>query len=122
LKYGIKWITYKGKEILYLDIGVTKSNEDVKELLEEVVKIIQSRPKDSILYLTNMDGAYISAIAMQYYKDAGIEAAESVKAWAAFGLNNLKVLLLSELRRKYGITAQEFTSIDEAKNWLIIPE
>jgi hypothetical protein len=117
---GIKWITYKGKEILFVDYGVTKSDEDVIKLIAEVGSTLTSRPQGSILYLTNMNGAHVSPSSMKYYKDGAAVAEKTVKAWGAYGLSAVKKMILDIMKKTIGMKTTVFNTEEEAKDWIVM--
>ena len=55
----ISYITYKGKDILYIDLRESKTEQRSKELLAETVKAYQESP-GNIIALTNVEGAYMN--------------------------------------------------------------
>ena len=58
----VRFIHYKGREILYIDFSDI-SAEEITTLLPEAQQLIASRPEDSVLTLTNVrDARYTNGL------------------------------------------------------------
>jgi hypothetical protein len=116
---GIKWVSYKGKDILTIDFGYAKSDQDVMTMLSEVDNIILGRPKGTVLYLNNMEKGHVSPGSMRYYKESGNKIKDHVRGWAIFGISPVKKMILDLLVKAGIVTTISFNTEEEAKNWLV---
>jgi hypothetical protein len=116
---GIKFVEHKGKEILIAEMSWAKSDQDVLLMLNEVDSIVLNRPKNTVLYLTNMDDGFVSPAAMRYYKDSASNISEHLRGWAFCGLSSIKKMILDLLQKASVVNATPFNSEKEAKDWLI---
>lgn len=115
----VSFITYKDKEILYVDLRESKSEKRSLELLEETVKIYQDSPGD-LLVLTNADGAFINPKVMEETKKYAKELfSKKAKKRAMIGIKGLKKLAFNGYAKISGNNIRLFTTEDEAKEYLV---
>jgi hypothetical protein len=113
----INWITYKGKEILFIDYKGLGLDESL-ETLDQAGKAIAGS-KDKILILVDTRDAYTSAEFMSRLKESGKEMGSKMEKQAIVGITGLKAILLDAYNRFTGSALRPFSTLEEAKEWLV---
>jgi hypothetical protein len=114
---GHSIITYKGKEISYLDYRGMK--------LEEILKTIDEASKKSLLenkrrlQLTNITGVFAVPEFMNKVKEAGKKTKHLTSKSAVVGITGAKKLLLSAYITFTGTNMKAFDDEESAKEWLV---
>jgi hypothetical protein len=111
------WIEYKGKEILFIDYRGLGMDESL-ETLEQVEKIITER-KEKVLILVDTRDTYTSAEFMARLKETGKQMRPLMKKQAIVGITGLKAILLDAYNRFTGASLRPFSTLAEAKEWLV---
>ena len=115
----ISYITYKGKDILYIDLRESKTEQRSKELLAETVKAYQESSGD-IIALTNVEGAYMNPeIIEETKKYAKSLFTQRAKKRAMVGVKGLKKLIFNSYAKISGNNIRLFDTEEEAKEFLI---
>jgi hypothetical protein len=116
---SIKYITHKGKQILYIDYTNCKTVEDTLKVLE-MVKDEYGRTTGQLLTLNNFTGAFGSTEYMkkanQYAKD--IFNARTSKN-AALGVTGIKKVLLHGHNTIAKDKIMPFDNMEEALDFLV---
>jgi len=114
---GHSVITYKGKEISYLDYRGMK--------LEEILKTIEEAGKSALLenkrrlQLSNLTGVFAVPEFMEKVKDAGKKTKHLTIKSAVVGVTGTKKLLLNTYNVFTGANMKAFDDEESAKEWLI---
>ena len=91
----ISYITYKGHEILYLDLRESKTEKRSKELLAETVNAYK-QSKGNLLVLTNVEGAFMNPeIISETKKYAKSLFSKKAKKRAMVGVGGLKKMIFN---------------------------
>jgi hypothetical protein len=116
---GIQWIDFKGKRILFGDFqGMTNEAESLKLLQQEMTMIAQA--KEPVLLLVNLQDARMSLETSQYTKEHLARLNKHLKKIALVGVTGVKTIIVQGIGRETGEAPQGmFTTLDEAKEWLI---
>jgi predicted nucleic acid-binding Zn-ribbon protein len=114
----VRFITHGDRKILYVDFS-NGSIEDMHNVIEGSARIIRSQPMKSLLLLANVERqAFNPAAAMEMQKYA--QANEPfIFAAAVIGLDGLKKIVYETIRKASGQNMTAFSSLDEAKEWLV---
>ena len=111
------WIEYKGKEILFIDYRGLGLDESL-ETLDRAGEMIAERKK-KILILVDTRDAYTSPEFMTRLKESGKEMSSLMEKQAIVGITGLKAILLNAYNRFTGSALRPFSTLEEAKEWLV---
>lgn len=115
-------ISHKGKDIAYLDYRNLKKPSDFKikvgETLERTKYYYENNIKD-ILVLTDLTGSFIFGDAPKYLKESTKLGKPFVKKSAVIGISGTKRVLLNMINVFSGYRTKAFSTIEEAKDWLV---
>ena len=115
----VQWIEHKGGKILFADLSNTETAEEVREVLGRVFEIANTVAEGTLLYLTNMDQAHVTAKVMPIYREEATKVKPYIKKWSMFGLSKINVMILKLLQKTLGLDAQPFTNQEEALDYLV---
>ena len=110
----VKWITYKGKDILLNDY----SNLDEKGFLkamDDVDKVPIKGPEKSILCLTNITNTHATKTLTDKAKELMKERKKYMKAVAIVGVSGVKRIIAKMVVKDVYFAKDEI----DAKEWLI---
>lgn len=115
-----KWITHKGKEIIYCDY----SNLDFESLereADEVDSQVEARPHHSVLGLVNVQGVLSAARSLEILKRSTLRVRPYVCKTAVIGLeHSVAQLTLFNLVTQIGrLNARAFDTFEDACDWLV---
>jgi len=114
----IRFIRYKGKQILLLDFSSCKGNE-IRFTVKKAKKIISGQKKNSLLTLTDIRKTEYIPVQKQAYIDYVRHNKPYVKAAALIGVNGIKKYVVNFVQK---FTKRKFHIFDartEAKEWLV---
>jgi hypothetical protein len=114
---GREIITYKGKEITYLDYR-GKSIEEIKAILVDAVEQALAENKQRNL-LTNITGIFAVPEFMEVVNDATRKTRHLTIKSAVVGVTGAKKLLFNIYNTVIGKEAKAFDDETSAKEWLI---
>jgi len=107
----------KGKEILYIDYSNLKADEIVDVLIKAKEQLI-SKPKNSVLTLTNFEGTRFNSDTLNHFKQQSQETKEYVKAGAVIGITGLQKVAYDVVSKFAKLDLTLFDSKEEALSWL----
>ena len=117
----VKWIDYKGKQVLYVDCRKATSKEFIA-LLREADANCRASP-NKVLYLGNIADAGVSREVMQEIKDISDKMArKKLKKLAVVGVKGVKGILMdatAAIVGKSGVPVRSFETDGEALEWLV---
>lgn len=113
----VKFIQHKGAEILYLDFSGCQVTE-VFPLIALAKTVIESRPLQSLLTLTNVIDTRQNDAVNQQVKIFTAHNKPYVKAAAIVGVEGLKKILLDTIVRISKREIRPFETVEQAKDWL----
>ena len=115
----ISYISYKGQDILYIDLRESKTEKRSKELLKETVKAYQES-EGNLIALTNVEGAFMNPeIIEETKKYAKSLFSLKAKKRAMVGVKGLKKLIFNGYAAISGNNIRLFDTEEEAKEYLI---
>ena len=115
----VSYITYKGKQILYVDYRNMVKQDELMQNLELQVKIFKESP-GKILSLADMRGAIVNNEFMNKIKKYGKEVfSKKTEKAAILGITGVKKVLLTAYNKFSGDSLVVFDSEEEAKEFLI---
>ena len=113
----IKWINYKGKEILLDDY--TNLQGDYVEIIEALTNHLINSGKKEILLLIDLNNSYTNKAVVNAFTEAGKRVRPVVKRTAVLGITGVKKVLLNVVNKLSSIDANPFSTEDAAKDWLV---
>jgi hypothetical protein len=114
---GHSIITYKGKEISYLDYRGLKLEEIIKTIEEASQKSLQENKRR--LQLSNLTGVFAVPEFMEKVQEAGKKTKHLTIKSAVVGISGAKKLLLNTYNTLTGSNLKAFDDEDSAKEWLV---
>jgi hypothetical protein len=87
-----EWISYGGKRILFMDIGVTEAG-DLKERIAVIEPVIEKEPPESILCVCSVIGGKSSPAMTQMLKDFTKHNKPYMKMTALIGVEGIQKII-----------------------------
>lgn len=117
---GFSKITYKGKEIYYIDYsGLSKDKEKTIELIRHVTDVYEHLPKNSVLEIVKAENFLFDMSVLNIFKEEGAKTAPYEKKVAVIGVKSLPRaaynFIVGLSRSNYKI----LDSLEQAKEWLV---
>jgi uncharacterized Fe-S cluster-containing protein len=119
---GARFISYKGKEIYFVDYTNIKTTEDFLEVIKgtnEFREKTKAMGKRDVLMLVDITGSYVYGETMDALKRAAKLSKELTMKEAIIGISGAKKIMLRIVQMFSGMQLRPFNTIDEAKEWLI---
>jgi hypothetical protein len=115
-----RWITYKGKQILFMDFsGFGLDAEGLMTEIREVNQIILQRPRRSVLGLSDLRGTAISADIARIFEKNGALIKNFFKKQAVVGMSSgVRALIFHIISDVVGVHGGLFENMEQAKDWL----
>jgi hypothetical protein len=114
------WIEHRGKQILYQDFSKNFFNSAaVKAELDEVQKIVQAEPLNSVLVLSDFRDTNVGSDLLSAMNSASEATKAHVYKTAVLGVTGMKRKLADLLTALTGQPLKYFDDIEAAKNWLV---
>jgi predicted GTPase len=114
----VRWITYRGSEILFIDVSGVKEKEEVHRRVEMAQEIIAAQPEKSVLVLTYVRDAVTDASTRDEMKAFAEHNAPYVLASAVVGLSTVQRVIYEAVRMLTGREIHAFDDLAPAKEWL----
>ena len=113
----IRFITYQGKQILLVDLSNCSAAE-VEKVIRKLPELVTTRPRDSVLILTDFTRASFDEEAVRVMKETAVFDKPYVKKSAWVGAESLPEGFSKTMR---GFSRREFPVFgtrEEALGWL----
>ena len=114
----MKWITYKGKEIL-LDDYSNIMPEQFAPLIQQITNLTFQSGKKDILLNVDVTGAFANKEAINAFSESGKKSKILLKKTAVVGITGVKKILLNIVNKFTGLSAKPVSTLEAAKEWLI---
>ena len=114
----MKWLTHKGKDILYEDY-TNLTGEQIARLVPAITKITEEKDYKDILLLLDFTNSFANKEATNAFGESGKVSKDRLKKTAVLGITGVKKVLLNFVNRVAKVDAKPFSSEEEAKEWLI---
>ena len=117
-KERMKWLTYKGHEILLDDYSNLKPDVFLP-LINVVTDLTFKSGKENILLIVDVSNSYANKEIIAEFNVSGKRSKSLLKKTAVLGITGVKKILLNVVNRFTGLDAKAFSSLEEAQDWLI---
>jgi hypothetical protein len=114
----VRFIAHQGREILLVDLS-NSSAAEVENILRALPDVVTTRPRSSVLALTDFTRASISAEGIRVSKETALFDKPFVKKSAFLGIENLPREFSEEVGRFSRREFPAFETRDEALAWLV---
>jgi len=114
----VKWIEYKGKDILDYDYTNLQGDEFV-ETIKVLTDHLMNIGKEDILLLLDLTNSFTNKAVVNAFTEAGKRVRPVVKKTAVLGITGVKKVLLNVVNKLSSIDANPFSTKEDAKEWLI---
>ena len=113
------FITYKDKEIYYIDYKGLLDKELLNTIIVNVKKIEElGEKRGKLLIIFDYTDTFASEEVMEYLK-SNIEYLKYIKKSAILGIIGIKKILLNVFNKLTNSHTVAFNTIEEAKDWLV---
>ena len=117
MKEKIKWITYKGKEILYCDFRELNEDELINHMKYSDELLISSG-KTEILKINDVRGLFAMISILPEIQKSAERQKKYLKKSAYVGTNGVKKLL-DALNRLSKSKSKPFDTLEKAMEWIV---
>lgn len=114
----VYFTTYKDVKILYIDFS-NCTTEEAFQIIKQVKKIVASSEPNSLLTLTNVEGAHYNSEVVNELKSLVIHNKPYVKKGTIIGLSNRQRFIYDLVMKLSERHLLRFWDIDKAKDWLV---
>jgi hypothetical protein len=114
----LRFFTHQGKEILLIDLSHSAAVE-VEKILRAVPDLVTTRPRDSVLILSDFTRASFDQEAIRTMKETAVFDKPYVKKAAWVGADNFSKAFSDDVKK---FSQRDFTSFktrQEALAWLV---
>lgn len=112
-------IIHKGREIFYMDFTNLKNVQEINGVIGESIKFIRTKPASSLYCLTNISGMHFNNEIKDIFQDFVKGNKPFIKSSAVVGLSPLQQIVYNGLMKITGRDIKSFSTIDQAKEWLV---
>ena len=113
----IRFITYQGKQILVVDLS-NRSSVEVQEIIRALPELVTTRPRGSVLILSDFTGASFDLEAIRAMKESAVFDKPYIKKSAWVGAEHLPEAFSEDIRSFSRREFPTFKTREEALTWL----
>lgn len=114
----IRFITHKGKQILFVDLSHCKAAE-VEKISQLVPSYVTAQPRGSVLLLADLTGAEFDKQAVTRIKEGAVFDRPHIKRSAWFGTESLPKVFYENIKSFTQRDLPTFKTREEALDWLV---
>ncbi|OQY02031.1 MAG: hypothetical protein B6I20_07345 [Bacteroidetes bacterium 4572_117] len=114
-----KTINYMGKAIFVMDFSNTKTLQEINIIIEESKKHIHSKPKGSLLAITNMTNMHFSKEIADVFTSFVKSNKPYINKSSVYGMSSLARVVFNGIMKITGRDIRSFDSELNAKNFLV---
>jgi hypothetical protein len=114
----IKFITHQGKQILLVDLSNCLAAQ-VHEIIGALPEVVTTRPRNSVLILSDFTGAAFDEEALRAMKETAVFDKPFIKKSAWVGATYLPNAFAKNLKSFSRRDFPAFETRDEALSWLV---
>jgi hypothetical protein len=122
MAHGVQFITFKGKEIYFVDYSHIKSNEEFLAIIKGTNAFrekVKSEGKHDLLMLVDITGSFVYGEVLDEIKKAGKFTKEITRKEAVVGVTGGKKILLQIVQIFTKMNFKVFDTVEDAKEWLV---
>jgi hypothetical protein len=112
-------VIHQGKNVFYMDFSMLNSVEEISDVMNDAKEFIYKQPLSSIFALSNIDGMHFNNQIKDLFTEFVKNNKPYIKASAIVGITGLKQIVFNGLMRITGRDIKSFSTIEQAKSWLI---
>lgn len=115
-----KWITYKGKQIIYGDYsGFGRDTQALQDENDAADAVVCQMPEDSVLSITDVRDTDGTLEAIDILRRSSARTSRYIHKQAVIGVTGVRRILADGIARFSGQNMMYFDDIEEAKEWLV---
>src|SRR5919204_2772394 len=114
----VRIVTHRGTRIVFQDFSNVLSPEEGMRAIEEARAFMEQQPK-GVLLLTDVTGSTFDQRVVDAMEQLAAHHKPFVAASAIVGLSPIQRVVYAAVVKITGRVVRPFTSIDEAKDWLV---
>jgi len=114
----MKWISHKGKDILYEDY-TNLTGEQIAQLVPAITKLTEEKDYKDILLLLDLTNSFANKEATNAFGESGKISKDRLKKTAVLGITGVKKVLLNFVTKVSNVDAKPFSTEEEAKDYLV---
>ena len=114
----MKWISHKGKDILYEDY-TNLTGKQIARLVPAITKITEEKDYKDILLLLDLSNSFANKEATNAFGESGKISKDRLKKTAVLGITGVKKVLLNFVTKVSNVDAKPFSTEEEAKDYLV---
>ncbi|MBN1962221.1 MAG: hypothetical protein JW841_14895 [Deltaproteobacteria bacterium] len=114
----IKWIQYRGKQVLKVDYQGLRGDE-LLDIMDKVPSFYSGHPLGSVLVLTDVRNTHADEKTMSAIKNLTKKTKPYEKKSAVIGITGIKGILLSAVKVFASHSIAPFSDEKEALDWLV---
>jgi hypothetical protein len=115
----VRFIEHKGKRIAFHDFSNIQRVEDAMAAIAESRALVRAQPLGSVLTLTDSAGSRFNREIVEALKELTKGNKPYVKAGAIVGLSGIQRVVYVAVTQFTGRRLPTFTSVEEAKDYLV---
>lgn len=115
---SIEWITHKRKKILYIKYSGLSESEQLDQIEQATQILVDTKSKNN-LTLSDLVDTHLSQKFIDKAKQNGKLSAPFTKKAAVVGVEGVNRFLLIAVNRISGNERVPFSTMEEAKDWLV---
>jgi hypothetical protein len=112
-------IFHKNKKIWYSDWRNKRTESESLAVIEETTSFIEKMNEYNLLEIVDVTGSFSPPRILIALKDSGNRTKKYSKRKAIVGVTGAKMILLQAVNRFIDGNLKGFTSLDEAKEWIV---
>jgi hypothetical protein len=112
-------ITHQEISIYYMNFSGLRTEEEINTVIEESKAYICSQPPLSVLALANIGAMHFNTQIKDLFVDFIKINKPYVKASAVVGVEGFKQIVFNGVMKITGRDVRSFTTLDEAKTWIV---
>lgn len=109
----------KGTKLIIINFANLKKESEIIDVMKEAAPIIRSSSLNSLYTIADISGMHFNNKIRDVFSDFANKNKPYVKATAISGVSGLQGFMINIINKITGRNMRSFSSIDEAKDWLV---
>jgi len=114
--------SYKGKKIVCMDFSQCTDKQQMLDIIDKAKTIIRSQPLNSVLTMTNVEGARFNSEILEAFKEFTVGNKSYVKHSAIVGIKGMIKIAYEGIMLFSKRKIPDFPDVNSAKDWLVEQE